>query len=440
MVDVVYLANTVAEVEKIVDGGEDIVNKDVLGAKIGYACSAKCLDLVLIALCLCNDLGKNVIANLLTEASYIKRIAEKCLGVDGVVGEYVLLATVIRKDVRLVSAAALDIAGHSTVNVYVGIAKDLAGNKAYDGASGLMTLNTAGNAELAVILVAAYVGKVVTLGIEEEVVYKQLCAFNERRLTGTELLVDLLKRLITEGGALLDSGAARIVLFKGSGDLGIIAEHSNNILISFNAECTDENSNGELAVLIYFYVEGIVSVSLVLDPSATIRDNGRREHRLTRFIYITAVVHSGGANELGNDNTLRTVDNEGTVLRHQGEVTHIDLGFLDLFRNLICKAYGNLKGCCVVNVALLALFYRILRLGIKRISDKIDREIARIIHDGGNVPEHLGKTLFKEPFVRFFLHLYQVRHLDRGFNFRKAHSFVDAEFLRFKHTFDHSIS
>src|SRR5690554_2514870 len=45
--------------------------------------------------------------------------------------------------------------------------------------------------------------------------------------------------------------------------------------------------------------------------------------------------HTGRTVELGNDNTLGTVDNEGTILSHQGHFAHVDFLFLDVLDRLI---------------------------------------------------------------------------------------------------------
>src|SRR5690554_7602928 len=45
--------------------------------------------------------------------------------------------------------------------------------------------------------------------------------------------------------------------------------------------------------------------------------------------------HTGRAVELGNNYTLGTVDNEGTVLGHQGHFAHVDFLFFDVLNRLV---------------------------------------------------------------------------------------------------------
>src|SRR5680860_1156157 len=45
--------------------------------------------------------------------------------------------------------------------------------------------------------------------------------------------------------------------------------------------------------------------------------------------------NTGRAVELGNNNTLGTVNNESTILGHQGHFAHVDFLFLDILDRLI---------------------------------------------------------------------------------------------------------
>ena len=45
--------------------------------------------------------------------------------------------------------------------------------------------------------------------------------------------------------------------------------------------------------------------------------------------------HAGGTVQLGHDNPLGTVDDEGTVIGHEGDFPHIDFLFLDILDGLV---------------------------------------------------------------------------------------------------------
>ena len=45
--------------------------------------------------------------------------------------------------------------------------------------------------------------------------------------------------------------------------------------------------------------------------------------------------HTGGAVQLGNDHTLSTVDDEGTVVGHQGNLPHVDFLLFNVLDGLV---------------------------------------------------------------------------------------------------------
>src|SRR5690554_7983141 len=53
------------------------------------------------------------------------------------------------------------------------------------------------------------------------------------------------------------------------------------------------------------------------------------------FTFVMVKEHTGRAVELGNDNTLSTVDNEGTIFSHQGHFAHVDFLFFDVLDRLV---------------------------------------------------------------------------------------------------------
>ena len=69
----------------------------------------------------------------------------------------------------------------------------------------------------------------------------------------------------------------------------------------------------------------IVGISLILQPCTSVRDHGTGEQSLTDLIMTDSVIDTGRTNQLADNNTLRTIDDKGTGLSHQGKVTHKDL-------------------------------------------------------------------------------------------------------------------
>ena len=72
----------------------------------------------------------------------------------------------------------------------------------------------------------------------------------------------------------------------------------DDLLICLEAERTDKNGQGHLAVLIYADIHDIVHVGLVLDPCAAIRDDLSGINKLAALVKIMVIVHSGRADDL----------------------------------------------------------------------------------------------------------------------------------------------
>ena len=189
----------------------------------------------------------------------------------------------------------------------------------------------------------------------------------------------------------------------------VFTEHRVNIVTTFNAECTNQHRQGKLAVFVDADVHDSRCIDLILKPSSAVRNDSGRIGLLTRLVDLRGIVHSGRTDDLRNDDTLGTVDDEGTRFGHQGEITHKDVRLLDLARLLVCQTNVDLQGCGVVDVSLLALLDGILRVFIiQGIGNKLDHQIARIVGNGRSITKHLHESLFLEPFVGFRLDLYQI--------------------------------
>ena len=131
---------------------------------------------------------------------------------------------------------------------------------------------------------------------------------------------------------------------------------------------------------------------------------------LTLLIDRIRVIHTGRTNELRYYDTLRTVDDERTVLGHQGEISEEYLGGLKLACLLICKSDADLHMSIVGNTPVLTFLNGISGRGVEGVVGKLNSEISRKINNRGNIAENLVKTLLQKPLVRVLLNLDKVGH------------------------------
>ena len=253
------------------------------------------------------------------------------------------------------------------------------------------------------------------------------------RLTGPELAVNLAHGFLV---------ALAGILLNGGNDAGIVAEHGQNFCVGLQPHSAQQAGNGQLAVLIDAHPELAGSVGFILKPSAPVGNHSRGEQRLVGFrINLFAVVHAGGADDLGNDNTLGAVDDKGTGLSHQGEVTHEDLLLLDLLGLLVAQADADFQRRGIGGVAHFALLHTVLGRFVHAVVNERQLQVAGKISDGAHIVEHFAQSRVQKPLVRFFLDLQQVRHRDDLFMFREAPAdgsavilFVPQIALQFHHT------
>ena len=226
--------------------------------------------------------------------------------------------------------------------------------------------------------------------VKEETVEMGLRSFKRGRLAGTKLLVNLKKSLF--------SVLCRILLESGHDSL-IGAEEIEDFLVGTETESADESGDVEFSVLVYTDIEEIVLVRLILKPCAAVRDDGGGKELLTGLVVSHVEVYTRGTDELRNDCALSAVDYECSALCHEGEVTHIDVGLLNLTRLLVVESYLYTKGCGISRVSLLTLFDRILGSFIHLVIDELKHEVSGVIRNFVDVSEDFLQTDVEEPLI-----------------------------------------
>ena len=154
-----------------------------------------------------------------------------------------------------------------------------------------------------------------------------------------------------------------------------------------------------------------------------VRDDGRAVGGVVGLVGLFIVVHAGGTHDLRDDNTLRAVDDEGAAGRHDREIAHEDLLFLDLLGLLVAQADADLQRGRIRGVARFALFLGVLRLLVHGIIHEAQLEVAGVVGDDVHILEHITQALFEEPLVRILLDLQKIRHALDLLVTGKAHSF-----------------
>ena len=209
--------------------------------------------------------------------------------------------------------------------------------------------------------------------VEEEAVEQRLGRLHRGRIARTQTAIDLDQALVA---------ALRGVLVEGRDDALVLAEDLLEALVGDGADMAvvhtaqplgrdiliilthglEEPGDGQLAVLVDADVEDVVRIRLILQPCAVIRDDRGgvdRKHRLVRGL---VKIDAGGTDDLGDDDPLGAVDDEGAALGHQGEVAHEDLLLLDLLGLLVAQTNTDLERSGICGVTRLALFLGILGL------------------------------------------------------------------------------
>ena len=405
VVDVVGAAHTVGHADQVVDRSEDVVHRDVLGQKrVALVLNGKFPVLFgpVLFLCLLQHRAEGGEVDLFLDAHRARIEIHEAGHVGRAVGEDLEFLAVDHQN-RFVDRAVGDLMGSGAGQDLAGHGQDLAGHRIDDGLCQLVAGKTRPDVHLLVELVAADLRDVVAAVVEEQGLQIGAGVVDCGGLAGTELAVDLQQAVLGRmAGVLLDRG----------GDEGRLAEHLEDLRVAVHAEGADQAGDRQLSVLVDADVENALRVGLIFEPCAAVRDDLRGVGVLVGLVDLVAVVHAGAADDLGDDNALGAVDDEGAAVGHEREIAHEDLLLLDLAGLLVAQAHLDLDRAGVGGVALLALLDRVLGLVVHRVVEERKLQIAGVVGDGVRVAEHLVQAFLKEPVVGVLLDLEQVGHLE----------------------------
>src|SRR5436190_1245660 len=276
------------------------------------------------------------------------------------------------------------------------------------------------NLEPLVELVAADLGQVVALRVEEERPEQVARVVERRGLTGALLLEDLDQSLLLGlGGVLVErvDHVDRVVeeledrLVRARVEL----EAGRGVLFREGAQ---ERRDRKLPLPVDARVDDALLVDLELEPRAA-RGHQVRGEDLLRGVLGLHQVGARTADELRDDDALGAVDDEGPELGHHREVAHEHVLLADLARLLVDEADGHVQRGLVGEILLPALLDRDRRRAELELAE-LDGERAGVVLDRRDVVDRLAETLLLEPVERRLLCVDQVRKVEDGLQARET--------------------
>ena len=292
-------------------------------------------------------------------------------GADATVGEVV--------DVVDLDA---DLDGLTTAGAGEGLVALVEGEEVLDGGDDVLEgegrgLGVGFDGQLLVDLVAADLGQVVATRVEVEVVEQRLGGVDVRGLAGAQLAVDVEQGLFLRAdGVLLEGFKQDRVRGEGVANLGL-----------GHADGLEEVGDRLLTLAVDAHADGVALVDLELEPRAARGDDLRAEGFLVgRAVRELLEVHAGGTHELGDDDALGAVDNEGTAWGHEREVAHEHGLGLDFAGFVVHELGGHVHGCGVRVVLRLGFLHGVLG-GFEAVVVERQAHGACDVLDGGNLVE-----------------------------------------------------
>ncbi len=409
MIDIVFVSDAPLKVHIVIDGSEDILSRNMLGNEVMDIGLEGLLQVLFLRVLLKNLLQDREIYHLLD--------AEFGLGVEvdisGEVYHHIgknLLVPLLCLNPDIGNRRVLDLLCQSPVKVGAGGSNDFTGLLVNDILSQGMAGDAVSEGKFLIEFVTADLRQVIAAGVEKHTCNQGLCALDSQRLAGTDLLVEFKEALLvgSVGICLRDCR----VLLEGSQNLRLFTEGIYDFLVRAKTQGPQEDGNRNLPGPVDTDGKYVVGIRLVLEPGTPVGDDGAGIELLPEFVVVNAIVDAGGTDELGYDDTLGAVDDEGTCIRHQGKVAHEDLVLVDLVGFFIVKAYTYLEGSRIGGIPGLTLRDRVLDLipGEGEIRE-LQREMAAVIGDRGNIIKGFLQTFIQKPLIGTLLNIDEVRHL-----------------------------
>ena len=235
------------------------------------------------------------------------------------------------------------------------------------------TADSVSQSQFLVEFVTAYFCQVITFGIEEHAAQQGFRTFHCGRFAGTQLFIDFDQTFFIRFGN---------VFFQSRQNLRFFTEQVNDFRVGANAQGTDQHCYGNFSGTVNSYIEYVVGVCFIFQPSASVGDNSCGKQLFPNFVKIRSIVNAGGTNQLADDNTFCTVDDEGTCFCHQREITHKDFLFLQFVQFSVIQSCFYFQCCRIGGITFLTFFNGEFGFGIQCKINEFQHQIAAEVCDG----------------------------------------------------------
>ena len=235
---------------------------------------------------------------------------------------------------------------------------------------GNLLVDPGGDGKLLIKLIAAHAHEVIALGIKEQGVEQVGGALQAGGFAGLLPLVDLDEAFLAALGVvtLLDGGHQPLIL----------AHELNDLIVGAPAQGAENHRDGQFAGTVNTHPQHVVAVGFIFQPGTAVGDNLGGMQGLAGLVQHAVKIHARRADQLGNNDALGAIDNEGTGVGHQREIAHEHIGFLDFPRFAVFQPDEHLQRRRIGHVPLLAALHRILRL-VQGVIHKFQHQIPVIV-------------------------------------------------------------
>ena len=123
-------------------------------------------------------------------------------------------------------------------------------------------------------------------------------------------------------------------------DVGVI--ESIQHFFSAVAQCTQQDGSRQFAATVDTYEYRVLRVELEVQPRTAVRNDASGVQQLARAVGLATVVveeHARRTVQLGHDDALGTVDDEGTVLGHERNLAHVHFLLFDVLDRFVRRFF-----------------------------------------------------------------------------------------------------